>query len=213
MKRIHHFAPFTVCTIILVSVAIGCSQPAPKGISDRDTTSERSALPSPHGSWDLADGSKLILEDRALRLEGSNVTARISTELIGHPSVNQEGTRVAFSSRQERSYGSQLATTALGPDGWSSPKTIVDEGTPDRVSISPDGKRVAYVAPANGVSAIWIIPFHGGESVQVTNNNLKKSGRGEPDVFVPVPHRAPPRFAGNKLVWESPDGRHEVVLS
>lgn len=192
---------------VMATLFSGCSQSAPKEATEIDVTKERSALPSPEGSWNV-DGESIRLEGRVLSI-GDTEVAR---EVIGLPSVSADGTRIAFSHGLEGNHGTALSVVEKGADGWSAPRILVAEGTPDRVAISPDGSKIAYVAPAYGIASIWIIPFEGGNPLQLTNVGVRRDGPGRPDGFVPPPHRGPLRFDGDRLVWESPEGTHEAVL-
>ncbi len=45
-------------------------------------------------------------------------------------------------------------------------------GNPDRagVQISPDGTRISYLAPLDGVMNVWVMPVDGGEAVAITKS-------------------------------------------
>ena len=91
----------------------------------------------------------------------------------------------------------------------------MEDGCPDRPALSPDGRRVAYVSGVTGVASVFVVSFDGGDPLQLTNVGLENApitiGRA-PHGFVAPPHAGPPWFDGDILVWESPDGRHEVDL-
>lgn len=168
------------------------------------------------GRWALADGSTLVLRPGGvlMREVGGTVTERpVSTEVLGLPAVAPDGRRIVFSHR--RSPQSELVATALTRAGWSPLRLLWESGQPDRPALSPDGERVVFVAGNRGVAGLWVIGFDGTGAAALTNDELDLRNRvpGQaPSGFVPVPHRGPPEVLGDRVRWEAPDGRHEVVL-
>jgi hypothetical protein len=174
---------------------------------------EVSVRPERSGEWPVAGSSVLVLEkDGRLELRhagGALLLAEVALEL---PAVAADGERIAYALRKTDGFGSAVAVAEFRDGVWHGPRTLVDTGTPDHVAISPDGTRVAYVAGADGIAALWLAAFDGGEPVQLTNKGLVKSKSGPPDGFVPLPHRSPPAFVGDRLEWESATGAHQVRL-
>lgn len=72
----------------------------------------------------------------------------------------------------------------------------------DRLALSPDGAQLAYVAPANGLSSVWIVATEGGAPRQLTNVGLSPAKRGAPEGWVAPPRAGPPRFEGDRLRWD-----------
>jgi hypothetical protein len=201
-----------------LGLAWGCapkepaSQPASE-IGGGSLPPEVSVRPERSGEWELAADARLVLAaDGRLELRRPDDAITLAEETLELPAISADGARVAFAFRKPREVGTAVAVAAFEDGEWTGPRVLVARGTPDRVAISPDGRRVAYVAAAGGIAAVWIAPFDGGEPVQLTNLGVREDGPGEPEGFVPVPHREPPRFAGDRLVWESADGEHQVVL-
>jgi hypothetical protein len=198
--------------------ACGCapvepaSHPSPE-IGGGSLPAEVSVRPEHSGEWSVAGGATLVLKnDGRLELRARDATIDLAAEALELPAISKAGDRIAFAYRRSQAFGSAVAVVAYEDGGWHGPRVLVDEGTPDRAAISPDGGRVAYVAGADGVAAIWLVAFDGGEPVQLTNVGVRKDGPGEPAGFVPVPDREPPRFTGDRLVWESAEGEHQAVL-
>jgi len=94
-------------------------------------------------------------------------------------------------------------------------RVLVADGCPDRVALSHDGDRVAFVSGVTGIASVYLVPFAGGDPVQLTNVGLEDApitvGR-PPAGFVPPPHGGAPWFDGDVLRWVGPDGPHEVAL-
>lgn len=74
------------------------------------------------------------------------------------------------------SYKSQLWISDLTAPFANKPLTS-SEYNISSPSLSPDGKKVAFVRPKDGKSQIWILPLDGGESQVLTN---EKYGAGNP---------------------------------
>ena len=91
-------------------------------------------------------------------------------------------------------------------------RTLAQDGSPDRVALSDDGRTVAWVASADGLPAVFVAPFDGGPAVQLTNRGLARPDGGPPPGFVPPPHLEPLRFADGALTWDSADGPHRAAL-
>jgi dipeptidyl aminopeptidase/acylaminoacyl peptidase len=136
----------------------------------------------------------------------------VARGVVGRPAVSADGSRFAFVRESSRELRTEILAVELSDGAWSAPRLLADEGTPDLVSISPDGRLVAFVAGAGGIASVFVVPFDGGAPVQLTNVGLRREGEGPPPAFVPIPLRDPPRFEGDRLVWTARDGAHEAVL-
>lgn len=170
--------------------------------------------PLRQGRWALADGSTLVLRPGGVLVREVGPAERpVSTEVLGLPAVALDRRRIVFSHRM--SAQSKLVATALTEVGWSPLRVLWAKGQPDRPALSSDGERVVFVAGNRGVAGLWVIGFDGTGAAALTNGglDLRDRVRGQaPAGFVPVPHRGPPEVIGDRVHWEAPDGRHEVVL-
>ena len=195
--------------------ALGCAVPDPPGDAPAATLPpEVSVRPASSGRWALAGGATLLLaRDGALRITGPGVELTLAADTLALPAIGRDGRRVAFALRRADGFATAVATARFADGSWRGPRVIVDgPGTPDRVALSADGSRIAYVDAADGVAALWIVPFDGGAATQLTNRALVRDGPGPPVGFVPVPDRAPPRFAGDRLTWTAGGRRYSEVL-
>lgn len=121
---------------------------------------------------------------------------------------------VALSADQRTAAWARLI--AGGPEGAvvlaslpeAEPRTLV-EGVVDRVALSPDGAYAAYVRGGE-VPRIELVATAGGEPRVLTNADVVRVPGQAPEGFVPPPHRDPPRFEGDELVWAAADGEHRV---
>ncbi len=94
-------------------------------------------------------------------------------------------------------------------------RRLVSDGSPDRVAITADGRWVAYVSGQTGIASVWVVPFDGGEPVQLTNVGLEALPRtpgAPPEGFIPPPHEGPLVIDGEWITWSSPEGEHAVRL-
>jgi len=170
------------------------------------------ATAGPTGEWTLTGGASLALADRALRLRGPAGEIALAAGVVGVPSVSEGGARFVFARELPNDLATEVVAVEFLGGGWTAPRVLAREGTPDLPAISPDGGRVAFVASAAGIASVWTVAFDGGAPVQLTNVGLRADGKGRPAGFVPIPLRDPPRFAGDRLVWTARDGAHEVTL-
>jgi dipeptidyl aminopeptidase/acylaminoacyl peptidase len=173
---------------------------------------EAGAVAHPSGEWPLAGGAALVLEQRVLEVRGSSGAVPVAEGVVGRAAVSADGARFVFVRESAGELRTEVLAVELRDGAWSAPRLLADEGTPDLVSISPDGRRVAFVAGAGGIASVFVVPFEGGPPVQLTNLGLVADGRGRPAGFVPIPYRDPPRFEGGHLIWTSRQGEHRAVL-
>jgi hypothetical protein len=174
---------------------------------------EAGAPPRLRASWPLLDGATARLTDGHLWLGQGGEEWEIATDVIGVPAIDGAGTRFVYC-RQADGHGlssiEAWARTEVG--GWDGPHVLDDHA--DRPALSPDGERVAYVSGRTGIASIWLVPFAGGEAIQLTNAGLENNRvPGQPPAgFIAPPHEGPPRFDGDALIWDASDGHHRVVL-
>lgn len=145
-------------------------------------------------------GGAIVLVDAS----GARRTlAEHSTISLAH---SEDGTRAAWVALPEGGPMGVLTVLDLAPG--ADPRALA-RGAVDRVALSPDGAHVAYVR--GGVyPRMEIVAVDGGEPRVLTNEDLVRTPGKAPEGFVPPPHEGPPRFDGDRLVWEAPDGTHEV---
>ena len=211
MTTIAKFVLPAACMALFV-VAGGCSEGVPKAPSTTVVASETGAVVELSGEWSLAGGAKLALAKRALEITGLAGATRIAEGVVGRPAVSADGARFVFARELAGDLTTEVLAVELLDGAWTAPRLLANEGTPDLVAISPDGRYVAFVAGAQGIAAVWVVPFDGGSPIQLTNVGLRADGKGRPEGFVPIPLREPPRFEGGRLVWTARDGAHEVEL-
>ncbi len=143
----------------------------------------------PAGTLTLADGPTLV-------------------GLLGEPARSESGDRVVVSRLAPT--GTELVLYERTPRGWSEGRVLVSEGDPDRPALDPAGKRLAYVA--GPVAGLWLLDLDSSERTRLTNHEVDHLPGQPPAGFIAVPHRSPPVFEGDSLVWVAPDGPHRMEL-
>jgi hypothetical protein len=167
---------------------------------------ERARIPIPGGSLDLADGGLTHISPAG--------RTPLATQVQGPLSMDARAQRFAWSERLPSGARIRLLDITDPTHPW----TLTSTGEPDRVALSPDGTRVAYVADVGGLPALFLAPAKDGTPVQITNIGIERiPGGGPPPGFVPPPHQGPPQFATNTagqpvLRYASPTGPVEVLL-
>jgi len=140
---------------------------------------------------------------------GDASTLEPATDFAGEPGVvgavaaDSKGAREAYA---QRTVGTDTEIV-VRDDGTE--RVLVSGGTPDRPVLSADGSQVAFVWGVTGFASIWIVPFTGGDPVQLTNVDLVPTPGHRPAGFVPVPHGDSLHFDGDWLRWTSPEGEHQ----
>jgi hypothetical protein len=202
-----------ISPLLGLALLVACTTATDPLSEPQPLLAEAGAPPRLHASWPLFDGAAVRLEDGRLSLEQGPDSWPVATDVIGVPTLDAEGTRFVYC-RQAVGLGlSSIEAWGRTEDGsWDGPRVLDDHA--DRPAISPDGERVAFVSGRTGVASIWLVPFAGGEAMQLTNVALedRRVPGQPPDGFVAPPHQGPPRFDGDALVWDAPDGHHRVVL-
>jgi hypothetical protein len=156
-------------------------------------------------------GQAQVCGDRRLTWTHGTATVVLAENALGAPAIDAAGRHLVAS--VERADGVSLQAWSHTGGRWVGPRQLVtDVGRPDRPALSLDGQRVAYVSGATGVSSVYIVPFDGGTPRQLTNASLTRQPGMPPDGFVPPPHRGPPVFLADTLVWDAPDGPQSVAL-
>ncbi len=200
--------------VLPLVAAAGCAPEPPPG-------PETDLVPQHDEEWPVAGGGRLVLSGQTLSYEapaaqglqpedGPPVTI-VADELVGLPAISADGARWALSRQAPGPGLSVLDVVELGAAGLVQ-KTLVAEGTPDRVAISADGQWVAWVSGVSGIASVWAMPFAGGPAVQLTNRALVRVIGEEPLGFVPPPHAGPLEILGDEVRWTSPAGAHAVPL-
>lgn len=204
-------------------LALACT-PESGDSSSEELAVEAGAPPRERGNWRVKGGA-LWLADGALTFDDVDGSWPVATDVVGLPSIAPAGDRVAYARQAgDVALSSIEVMDARAPSGlWLAPRVLVDHA--DRPAISPDGEQVAFVSGRSGIASLWLVAFDGGDPIQLTNRDLASPAvspsaldgpahpPGQPPPgFVPPPHTAPPRFEGDRLVWDAPDGPHEVAL-
>lgn len=101
-------------------------------------------------------------------------------------------------------------------EGGPLPRLVTADGRElavgDRVALSPDGAQVAFVAPREGLAAVWVVPYAGGEPHPVTPPVARPAGGGAPLGFVAPPRDRSLAFRGDSLCWTRPDAAGETCV-
>jgi hypothetical protein len=203
----------TAAWLALCLAAGGCSEGVAASQPTAAVAVETETTPARSGEWALAEGSALALSGSgALEIRGEADSIRVADTAVELPSVSADAARFVYAYRPGPGPETAIGAVELRDGAWTAPRMLTSRGSPDRVAISKDGRNVAFVAGADGLVALWVVPFDGGAPVQLTNLGLRSDRTGLPAGFVPVPHRSPPRFEGRELVWTAPDGEHRVAL-
>ncbi len=169
-------------TIIVVASA---SSPA----ADTSGQSEHDGRPMWSGTW-MHAGAKWTLRDHTLAQNGTPVLE----DVVGVPAFG--GGTVAAVHRVKAPVDTELVVWS---DATSRSVLVDADYRPDRATVSPDGRHVAFVSGRTGLASVYVVPVAGGPPVQLTNVGLS-AGRGLPEGFV-APPRATPRFEGDQLCW------------
>ncbi len=83
-------------------------------------------------------------------------------------------------------------------------------GRPDRLAVSASGKELAFVSGRSGYASVWLLKVHeAAPPVQLTNLGLEPTPGQPPKGWTPPPD-GPPRFAGDRITWDSPYGPGEL---
>ncbi|MCB9679431.1 MAG: hypothetical protein H6737_30280 [Alphaproteobacteria bacterium] len=155
------------------------------------------------GTWLLRD-TPLVLDRGALTFG----ERRIGTDVVGPPAIR--GTHVAFVEQRRDSMQSDLvafdaATGAL--------LVRITAEMPRQPALSEDGSTIAYTnTSGSGLTAVWTLPFAGGEPVQHTNVGVVRTPGRVPEGFVEAPSNGLV-FDGDLLVWEGSIETHAVRWS
>lgn len=167
----------------------------------------------------LPDGGNAAA--RLSRLEGWPEDAERDTltdrdERVGE--VSRVGDREVWTER----VGHGPFTRILARQGGQT-RVLLQRGAADRAVLSPDGSWVAFVYAPAGIASIGVVPFTGGEPIQLTNVGLerRKHAPGQPpEGFIPVPagddlifvDELPGPASSLRLEWETSEGRVSVRL-
>ena len=204
--------------LILGFTFLGCGTPTqpmnqPHAASSEglaDSATDRG--PSWAGQWMLnADRRVVLSEGGNLAIEHGGVELCVIQNVLGIPSIAQGVSAFAYSRRTDDGTEIWLHDGAAADPCAG---TVLEGGShdPDRVALAEDGSRIAWVAAsATGIAAVFYRELPDGDVVQLTNHGVRRKGQ-PPANFVAPPHRSPPIFEGNRLVWDAPDGAHSVVI-
>jgi hypothetical protein len=179
--------------------------PAPKTASwEAQLPPETDSLPVWQGSWPLEGGRTLRQDESGLWLD----QVHLAQEPVGTPALSADNSRLVFTRRDPIPVAQGQLMSCQAPE-WQCSE--VAHG--DRATISPDGRRIAWVDVETGLAAVWVASFDGEDKVQLTNVGLVSAGTGSPPQgYIPPPHQGPLSFDGDTLTWLSPDGPQTVEL-
>ena len=200
-----------VIPILLASFALACAVEESTATSPQPLLRDAGAPPSLRGSWVLVDALTLSLQDGRLSMADGQDAWLLADRVIGAPVVNDAGDRLAYCRQGEGVELASIEVWELSAGARRGPRFLTDG---DRPALSPDGELVAFVSGRTGIASVFVVPFAGGDALQLTNVGIERPGApGQAPVgFVPPPHEAPPRFDDDQLVWDSPRGSHAVEL-
>ena len=128
--------------------------------------------------------------------------------LVGEAARSEAGDRVVVSRLAPS--GTELVLFERISQGWSEGRVLVSEGDPDRPALDPAGERLVYVA--GPVAGLWLLELDTGQRTRLTNHEVDHLPGQPPVGLIAVPHRSPPVFEGDSLVWVAPDGSHRLEL-
>ena len=196
--------------LTLLSLLASCTSFEPPQPTQEILLEESDALPRLRAEWAVAGGALLQLRDGTLRMVDGEGEWTLADRVIGPVALDDDGDRLAYCRRGDGVALSSIEVWEHRRGGaWTGPRVLAGG---DRPALSPDGETVAFVSGHTGIASVWVMPFAGGEPIQLTNRDLTRIPGQAPEGFVPPPHRGPLRFDGDRLVWESPDGGQEVGL-
>lgn len=160
---------------------------------------------SPFGGERVVAGHNVSLARGQLSIDGKVVLEGV----VGPPSLAGDAIAVAIASPPDHA-----ALVVLRANDGFKPRTLATlPGYLDRVSLSPDAARVAYVTSHQGWATVFVRDAlrPASNPVQVTNLNLTPVKGGLPDGFTPPPRTAP-GFDRDALTWQGPNGPVRVTL-
>ena len=171
-----------------------------------DLPPETDLRPSTDGAWTIG-GLLVEAHDGALTVRGERVGM-----LVERPVADPAGAWLAAALDVDGSVSLVWVTGDGSPSGW---RVLATHGALDRIAVAPDGAGAVFAAPnSQGVTGLWYVDAETGAQTRLTNPEHPSyaAGNGPPPGFVPPPHRDPPRFVGDRVVWSAVDGQHEARL-
>lgn len=88
-------------------------------------------------------------------------------------------------------------------------RVLLADRSPAQPKLSDDGRQVAFVDGVTSITAVYVVPFVGGEARQLTNVGLVRTPGRAPLGFVESPS-AGLHFRGELLEWEGESATHSV---
>ncbi len=201
-----------------------------------DLVPETDLPPTASGRWDLAGGASLVLQSGGRLSIWQNGQERLlSSTVVGRPTLDERATTLAWAQRDGTGPGTRLLCVRQSGTGWTSPRNLLPDhlgGSPDRPSLSPDGRWLVFTWGITGLASLWLLDMDSGDHRQLTNVGLENQRHvpGSPPAgFVPVPHHSAPVFSPApgrpessrnqahlspswSIAWDAPDGHHELEL-
>jgi hypothetical protein len=209
-------------------VLAACERPAPVAaeppalVRPDPLPPETDLPPLEEGEWTLACGATLrLVPGGRLSLEDAAGARLLGKEVVGLPALSADGRRVVFAHAPIARPETVISAVTCEGDAFGEVRLLVEgPGSPDRPTLSPDGRVVAWFSGATGIASLWTRPFEGGRPEQRTNVGLerfpRRPGRA-PEGFVPPPRADAARFealpsGGMRLVWEAAEGPQRLDL-
>ena len=130
-------------------------------------------------------------------------THRPTHGVLGTSAVSDQRTGRSVEVRRS---ASQLYCRLWLVDGDEQRVLVDDGGNPDQPALSDDGRLLAYVSGASGISSVYVMVIANGRTFQLTNVDLRRT-KGEmspPEGFVPSPADGSLVVSKDSVSWTHP---------
>ncbi|MEZ4318845.1 MAG: hypothetical protein R3F61_15125 [Myxococcota bacterium] len=144
-------------------------------------------------TWELhrtVEGVVWDLQGRELRRNG----VPVAREVLGEPVF--AGELAAWVAVVEAPVGTAAFVWRAG----EVTQVVGTDTRPDRLALSGDGTRIAYVSGRSGWASVYVRSLVTGDEAQLTNVGLVRAASGPPEGFVAPPREAPV-FRGDQVCW------------
>ena len=122
----------------------------------------------------------LLLLTIAVKLSAQKpiqLTDMLNIKTVGSTEISPDGSKAYFTltsieAEPEKKWEYQYKTQIylLNTDGSSAPRALTAaKESSSQLSLSPDGKTIAFVRAVDGKSQIFLLPLDGGEAQQLTS--------------------------------------------
>lgn len=86
------------------------------------------------------------------------------------PRISPDGKSIVVALSRANLKENRCDTELVRVDVKTKAQTVLTRRQATRHQWSPDGSRLAFLAPADGKPQIWVLPMEGGEAVQVSKS-------------------------------------------